>query len=199
MRLTPGLQVRDWTQENAIYFRAIGIEKTMMGLILMLIVAVAVFNIVATLVMVVNDKRTDIAILRTLGMSPREVLAVFMTQGVLIGWVGTALGVALGLGLAFNVGVIVPFLEHTFGFHIMDDPTSITSSTIPSEPHMHDVVIDRGGRAGLDLRRDDLPVAQGRANPARRGLALRMNGLLVRRIPRAALFARIAAAAGSSP
>ncbi len=140
VRLTPGLQVRDWTQENAIYFRAIGIEKTMMGLILMLIVAVAVFNIVATLVMVVNDKRTDIAILRTLGMSPREVLAVFMTQGVLIGWVGTALGVALGLGLAFNVGVIVPFLEHTFGFHIMD-PDVYYISTIPSEPHMHDVVM----------------------------------------------------------
>ncbi len=88
--LRPGLQVRDWTQDNEAYFRAIRIEKTMMGLILMLIVAVAVFNIVATLVMVVNDKRTDIAILRTLGMSPRGVVAVFMTQGVLIGWIGAA-------------------------------------------------------------------------------------------------------------
>jgi lipoprotein-releasing system permease protein len=91
------LQVRDWTQENEAYFRAIRIEKTMMGLILMLIVAVAVFNIVATLIMVVNDKRTDIAILRTLGLSPRGVLAVFMTQGLLIGWIGAAGGVALGL------------------------------------------------------------------------------------------------------
>jgi lipoprotein-releasing system permease protein len=89
-RTGPGLQVRDWTQENEAYFRAIRIEKTMMGLILMLIVAVAVFNIVATLVMVVTDKRTDIAILRTLGLSPRGVLGVFMTQGVLIGWIGTA-------------------------------------------------------------------------------------------------------------
>ncbi len=88
--------MRDWTQENEAYFRAIRIEKTMTGLILLLIVAVAVFNIVATLVMVVNDKRTDIAILRTLGLSPRGVLAVFMTQGVLIGWIGTALGVGLG-------------------------------------------------------------------------------------------------------
>ena len=87
-RLAPGLRVRDWTQDNEAYFRAIRIEKTMMGLILMLIVAVAVFNIVATLVMVVNDKRTDIAILRTLGLSPRGVVAVFMTQGVLIGWLG---------------------------------------------------------------------------------------------------------------
>ncbi len=140
VRLTPGLTVRDWTQENAIYFRAIRIEKTMMGLILMLIVAVAVFNIIATLVMVVNDKRTDIAILRTLGMSPRGILALFMTQGVLIGWAGTALGVALGLALAFNVGVIVPFLEHTFHFHIMD-PDVYYISTIPSEPHMHDVIV----------------------------------------------------------
>src|SRR6202163_1096575 len=79
-RLGPGLQVRDWTQDNEAYFRAVRIEKTMMGLILMLIVAVAVFNIVATLVMVVNDKRTDIAILRTLGLSPRGVIAVFMTH-----------------------------------------------------------------------------------------------------------------------
>ncbi len=91
-RLAPGLQVRDWTQDNEAYFRAIRIEKTMMGLILMLIVAVAVFNIVATLIMVVNDKRTDIAILRTLGLSPRGVIAVFMTQGVLIGWIGAAVG-----------------------------------------------------------------------------------------------------------
>jgi lipoprotein-releasing system permease protein len=138
-RLHPPLQVRDWTQENQAYFRAIRIEKTMMGLILLLIVAVAVFNIVATLVMVVNDKRTDIAILRTLGLSPRGVLAVFMTQGVLIGWVGAALGVALGLALALNVDVIVPFLEQNFGFHIMD-PDVYYVSGIPSEVHPPDVV-----------------------------------------------------------
>jgi len=138
-RLNPKLQVRDWTQENEAYFRAIRIEKTMMGLILMLIVAVAVFNIVATLVMVVNDKRTDIAILRTLGLSPRGVLAVFMTQGVLIGWIGTALGVGLGLALALNVDVIVPFLETNLGFHIMD-PDVYYLSAIPSELHPPDVV-----------------------------------------------------------
>jgi lipoprotein-releasing system permease protein len=138
-RLNPQLQVRDWTQENEAYFRAIRIEKTTTGLILMLIVAVAVFNIVATLVMVVNDKRTDIAILRTLGLSPRGVLAVFMTQGVLIGWIGTALGVGLGLTLALNVDVIVPFLETTFGFHIMD-PDVFVASAIPSELHPPDVV-----------------------------------------------------------
>jgi lipoprotein-releasing system permease protein len=138
-RLNPPLTVRDWTQENEAYFRAIHIEKTTTGLMLMLIVAVAVFNIVATLVMVVNDKRTDIAILRTLGLSPRGVVAVFMTQGVLIGWIGTALGVGLGLTLALNVDVIVPFLENNLGFHIMD-PDVFYTSGIPSELHPPDVV-----------------------------------------------------------
>jgi lipoprotein-releasing system permease protein len=147
-RLTPGLQVRDWTQDNEAYFRAIRIEKTMMGLILMLIVAVAVFNIVATLVMVVNDKRTDIAILRTLGLSPRGVVAVFMTQGVLIGWIGAGVGVALGLCLALNVDVIVPFLEQSFGFHFMD-PDVYYISGLPSEVHAGDVV--RIGLAALIL------------------------------------------------
>jgi lipoprotein-releasing system permease protein len=139
-RLPPGLTVRDWTQENEAYFRAIRIEKTMMGLILMLIVAVAVFNIVATLVMVVSDKRTDIAILRTLGLSPRGVVAVFMTQGVLIGWIGTAIGVVLGVTLALHVDVVVPFLEHALGVHIMDDPEVYYISGLPSETHAGDVV-----------------------------------------------------------
>jgi lipoprotein-releasing system permease protein len=138
-RLAPGLHVRDWTEDNQAYFRAIRIEKTMMGLMLMLIVAVAVFNIVATLIMVVNDKRTDIAILRTLGLSPRGIIAVFMTQGVLIGWIGATLGVALGLALACNVDVIVPFLEQTFGFHFMD-PDVYYISGLPSEVHAGDVV-----------------------------------------------------------
>jgi lipoprotein-releasing system permease protein len=100
----------------------------------MLIVAVAVFNIAATLVMVVSDKRTDIAILRTLGMSPRGVLAVFMTQGVLIGWIGTAFGVALGLAIALNV----PFLEQALDLHIMD-PDVYYISAIPSETRSTDV------------------------------------------------------------
>jgi lipoprotein-releasing system permease protein len=135
-RITPGLRLRDWTEDNEAYFRAIRIEKTMMALILMLIVAVAVFNIAATLVMVVSDKRTDIAILRTLGMSPRGVLAVFMTQGVLIGWIGTAIGVVLGLCVALNV----PFLEQALDLHIMD-PDVYYISSIPSETHSVDVII----------------------------------------------------------
>jgi lipoprotein-releasing system permease protein len=147
-RLAPSLNVRDWSEDNEAYFRAIRIEKTMMGLILMLIVAVAVFNIVATLVMVVNDKRTDIAILRTLGLSPRGVVAVFMTQGVLIGWIGAGAGVALGLCLALNVDVIVPFLEQSLGFHFMD-PDVYYISGLPSEVHPGDVV--RIGLAALIL------------------------------------------------
>ena len=125
-------EVRDWTQDNADYFRAIRIEKTMMSLILLLIVAVAAFNIVAMLVMVVTDKRTDIAIVRTLGASPRRVMGVFLTQGLVIGWLGVALGVVLGLLLAFNVETIVPFLERTFRFQIMDADVYY-STAIPSE------------------------------------------------------------------
>jgi len=132
--------VRDWTTDNAAYFRAIRIEKGMMSLILLLIVAVAAFNIVATLIMVVTDKRTDIAILRTLGLTPRGVQAIFMTQGVLIGWIGTLLGVILGVGVALNVDVIVPALESTFGFHIMD-PDVYSVAGIPSEVHAHDVML----------------------------------------------------------
>ncbi len=135
LRLKPGLRLRDWTEDNQAYFRAIRIEKTMMALILMLIVAVAVFNIAATLVMVVSDKRTDMAILRTLGMSPRGVLAVFMTQGVLIGWIGTAIGVALGVAIALHV----PFVEQALNLHIMD-PDVYYISTIPSETRPGDVV-----------------------------------------------------------
>jgi lipoprotein-releasing system permease protein len=112
----------------------------MMGLILMLIVAVAAFNIVATLVMVVSDKRTDIAILRTLGMSPRGVLAVFMTQGVLIGWIGTAVGVILGVALALHVDVVAPIIERILHVHIMDDPDVYYISGLPSETHPGDVI-----------------------------------------------------------
>ncbi|HKZ74053.1 MAG TPA: FtsX-like permease family protein, partial [Steroidobacteraceae bacterium] len=118
--LPPGFELRDWTQEHASYFRAIRIEKTMMALILLLIVAVAAFNIVAMLVMVVTDKRTDIAILRTFGASPRRVMGVFVTQGLVIGWLGVLSGVALGVLVARNVDRIVPVLERTFGFEIMD-------------------------------------------------------------------------------
>ena len=141
--LPPQFEVIDWTEDNASYFRAIRIEKTMMALILMLIVAVAAFNIVAMLVMVVTDKRTDIAILRTLGASPRKVMGVFITQGLVIGWLGVALGVALGLAIAFNVGTIEPFLEHTFGFQIMDADVYVIT-TIPSDVKWSNIVTIAG-------------------------------------------------------
>ena len=137
-QMGPGLQVRDWTEDHAAYFHAIRLEKTMMTAILMLIVAVAAFNIVASLVMVVSDKRTDIAILRTLGLSRGAVVTIFMTQGTVIGWLGTGAGVALGLALAYHVDVIVPFIERLFRFQIFDaDVYYITA--IPSEVHMTDV------------------------------------------------------------
>ncbi len=138
--LLPGnLEVSDWTQDNANYFRAIRIEKTMMSLILLLIVAVAAFNIVAMLVMVVTDKRTDIAILRTLGAAPRRVMGIFITQGLVIGWLGVALGVVLGVALALHVDTIVPLLERTFRFQILDaDVYYITA--IPAEVQWGNVV-----------------------------------------------------------
>ena len=138
--LPGGLEVSDWTQDNANYFRAIRIEKTMMSLILLLIVAVAAFNIVAMLVMVVTDKRTDIAILRTFGAAPARVMGIFVTQGLVIGWLGVALGVGLGLELALHVETIVPFLERTFRFQILDaDVYYITA--IPAEVHWGNVVV----------------------------------------------------------
>ena len=132
--------VSDWTQEHAAYFRAIRIEKTMMSLILLLVVAVAAFNIVAALVMVVNEKRSDIAILRTLGLAPRGVVGAFLTQGLVIGATGTVFGVLLGLLLAYNVGTIVPALESLFGFHVMD-PSVYYITEIPSDPQLPQVVL----------------------------------------------------------
>jgi lipoprotein-releasing system permease protein len=136
-------EVTDWTQDNASYFRATRIERTMMSLILFLIVAVAAFNIVAMLVMVVTDKRTDIAILRTFGASPRKIMGVFITQGLVIGWLGVAIGLALGLAIALNVGTIEPFLEHTFGFQIFDSDVYYIT-TIPSDVRWENIVIIAG-------------------------------------------------------
>jgi len=138
--LPAGLQIIDWTSDNAGYFRAIRIEKTMMSLILLLIVAVAAFNIVAMLVMVVNDKRTDIAILRTFGASPSRVMGVFITQGLTIGWLGVALGVILGVVLALNVQTLVPVLEHTFHFQILS-PDVYYDTEIPSDLHGWNVAL----------------------------------------------------------
>jgi|HigsolmetaAR201D_1030396.scaffolds.fasta_scaffold00431_13 lipoprotein-releasing system permease protein len=131
-RLGEGFTSSDWSIEHATWFRAVRIEKTMTSVLLMLIVAVAAFNIVAALVMVVNEKRNDIAILRTVGMSPRAVVGVFFTQGIVIGWFGALLGCLLGLLLAFNVETIVPAIENMLGMHIFD-PNVYYISEVPSE------------------------------------------------------------------
>jgi lipoprotein-releasing system permease protein len=115
------------------------IEKIMMSIILLMIVGVAAFNIVASLMMVVIDKQKDIAILRTCGLEPARVARVFLVQGSVIGLAGTVFGTVLGLLLAFNVDVILPWLETTFGFKIM--PGDIYYVTeVPSEVHLFDAV-----------------------------------------------------------
>ena len=137
-RLGDAVTTSDWTIENGSYFRAIRIEKMMMSLILSLIIGVAAFNIVASLVMVVTDKTTDIAVLRTLGMGPNGVVRVFFVQGAIIGWAGVAIGVVLGVVLAIYVPVIAPFLEQLFGFQIMPGDVYYVSR-IPSELEWQDV------------------------------------------------------------
>jgi lipoprotein-releasing system permease protein len=132
--LPAGLEIRDWAEDHASYFRAIRIEKTMVAIILMLIVAVAAFYLVAMLAMVVTDKRTDIAILRTLGTRPGQIMKVFLIQGSVIAWFGVALGVLLGCVVGYNAGSIAAFFERLFRFEIFDSSVYVTSQ-IPSELH----------------------------------------------------------------
>ena len=137
--LTGDLVVRDWTRQNRTWFAAVQVEKRMMFIILTLIVAVAAFNLVSTLVMTVTDKRADIAILRTLGASPRSIMGIFVVQGAMVGVIGTLAGLALGLGVAFNIDVIVPALERLF--HASFLPRDIyLISRMPSDPQQGDIV-----------------------------------------------------------
>lgn len=132
--------VSDWTRQNENFFKAIQLQKTMMFFLLGLIIAVAAFNLVSTLVMVVTDKGSDIAIFRTLGMTPRSVMKVFMVQGTLIGVIGTILGVIFGVLLAVNVDVIVPWLERLFDVNfISEDVYGI--STLESRVRWSDVTM----------------------------------------------------------
>ena len=130
----------DWTVEHAAYFRAIKLEKTMMTVIMLLIVSVAAFNIIASLVMVVSEKRNDIAILRTMGLSRGSVVSTFIVQGTVIGWTGTLAGIGLGILLAVYAGDIVPVLERLFGFQLFD-PAVYYISRIPSELRASDVAL----------------------------------------------------------
>ncbi|OYY93579.1 MAG: ABC transporter permease [Hydrogenophilales bacterium 28-61-23] len=128
----------DWTMSHASFFQAVQIEKRMMFIILTLIVAVAAFNIVSTLVMAVTDKQADIAILRTLGASPRSIMTVFMVQGSLIGVIGTLLGVVLGVLLALNVETVVPMIEQAVGMDLFPADVYYISK-LPSKLNWPDV------------------------------------------------------------
>jgi lipoprotein-releasing system permease protein len=136
-REMPDLMVADWSQENPTYFRAVEIEKRMMFIILTLIVAVAAFNLVSTLVMVVTDKQADIAILRTLGASPGSIMKIFLIQGAMSGVIGTVSGVVIGVLVALNIGTIVPFIERVIGSRILSADvyliTELPSRVIPAD------------------------------------------------------------------
>ncbi len=150
LQLPEGYWVSDWTRQHANFFRAIQIEKTTMFVILTLIVGVAAFNLVSTLVMAVVDKEADIAILRTLGLTPAGVMAVFTVQGTVIGVVGTLLGVAGGVSLATNVERIVPAIERLFGIQFLSAEVYYISD-LPSELHWDDVWLITGVALVLTL------------------------------------------------
>ena len=137
--LTGRLLLLDWPRQNSTWYAAVQIEKRMMTIILALIVDVAAFNLVSTLVMTVQDKRADIAILRTLGASPRSVMAIFIVQGAVVGVIGTLAGLLLGLGIAANIDVIVPALEQLLGFHFIPKDVYMISE-LPSDPQAGDIV-----------------------------------------------------------
>ena len=138
-RLGPGLYASDWTSSHANFFRAVEIEKRVMFLILTLIVAVAAFNVVSALVMLVTDKQADIAILRTLGAAPGSVLQIFVVQGVLIGLVGTLIGVVFGIVTALNIDVIVPAIESAFHIKFLSKDVYMIPE-LPSDLQAGDVV-----------------------------------------------------------
>jgi lipoprotein-releasing system permease protein len=137
--LSGDLLVRDWTRQNRNWFAAVQLEKRMMFIILTLIVAVAAFNLVSTLVMTVTDKRADIAILRTLGASPASIMGVFVVQGAMVGVLGTLAGLLLGLGVAYNIDVIVPALENLLGASFLPRDIYLISR-MPSDPQQSDIL-----------------------------------------------------------
>jgi len=141
--LPDNLYANDWTRQNSNYFRAVQMEKKMMFIILSLIVAVAAFNIVSTLVMAVTDKQADIAILRTLGASPRSIMKIFIVQGVVIGVIGTLLGSISGIVLALNLDVVVPFIEQLFRVQFLAKDVYYISE-LPSDLRYHEVMLVAG-------------------------------------------------------
>ncbi len=142
-QLPPNLYANDWTHQNSNYFRAVQIEKKMMIIILLLIVAVAAFNIVSTLVMAVTDKQADIAILRTLGASPRSIMKIFIVQGIVIGVIGTLLGTIGGIALSLNLDVVIPFIEQLFGVQFLAKDVYYISD-LPSDLRYNEVAVVAG-------------------------------------------------------
>jgi lipoprotein-releasing system permease protein len=137
--LQPGWYATDWTEQNKTWFAAVQVEKRMMAIILFLIVLVGAFGLVSTLVMTVTEKRSDIAILRTLGATPRSIMAIFMIQGGIVGLVGVAIGVALGLAIACNLSVIVPAIESVLGVQFLPREIYFISQ-MPSDPRASDII-----------------------------------------------------------
>jgi lipoprotein-releasing system permease protein len=159
-------EVRDWTRNHANFFRAVQIEKRVMFIILTLIVAVAAFNIVSAQVMVVTDKQADIAILRTLGAAPLSIMAIFIVQGALIGFIGTAIGVIGGVLLALNIGTVVPAIERVFSIQFLDKSIYYISD-LPSDLQRDDVLTIAGIALTLALIATIYPAWKAaRVNPA---------------------------------
>jgi len=165
-RLGPGYFAWDWTRSHANFFRAVEIEKRVMFIILALIIAVAAFNIISTLVMAVTEKRADIAILRTLGASPASVMQIFIVQGAVIGVVGTLFGLVLGVATAFNVGTIVPAIENFFSIKFLSKDVYMIPD-LPSDVHFADVAWTAAIALVLSLVAAILPSWRAaRVNPA---------------------------------
>jgi lipoprotein-releasing system permease protein len=150
LRLGPEYRARDWTREHGNFFRALQIEKTVMFVILLLIVTVAMFNVISTLVVIVTEKEADIAILRTLGLSPRSVMGVFMVQGAVVGVLGTLVGTVAGILLAYNVETIVQLLESLFRVSFLSADVYLISE-LPSDLHWDDVAMISGASLVLAL------------------------------------------------
>jgi len=164
--LAPDVFASDWTRSHANFFRAVEIEKRVMFIILTLIVAVAAFNIVSTLVMLVTDKQADIAILRTLGAAPGSVLQIFMVQGVMIGVIGTLIGVVGGVLLGWNVDTVVPAIENSLGFKFLAKDVYYISD-LPSDVQLRDVLTIGLVSLGMSLLATIYPSWRAaRVNPA---------------------------------
>src|SRR5260221_2939202 len=164
--LDADVYVADWTRSHANFFRAVQIEKRVMFIILLLIVAVAAFNIVSTLVMAVTDKRADIAILRTLGAAPGEIMRIFIIQGALIGVIGTLAGAVVGVLIAWNVDVVVPAIERLIGVQFLAKDVYYISD-LPSDPHLSDVIVIALTSFALSLAATLYPsLRAARVNPA---------------------------------